>query len=742
MIVPQDNSQGKILSIKRLKRGKIHSAISLKVGNLNNNLKAIQDNSYIFSQPHNYINDYFEESKNNSISNNEQKIISSLLIEKDKNLLKQSLYKSIKVNEKNENKGKANNIINNNNSNIKNKCIFLTYKENISNNIKKSNIKPINVHKFINIINSYLLPNDMTFENLKNLINYRIIHKNSSKDSEFSRLLKRNDILIKNNTFELFYKYIIKKTFKECLKKGVMNNILIEKKDIKKEYNKQLNEIKEYLESNNQKEMKDLIYNNSQELYDINNPSFINKLNENRMQSNKQYQIITINKHQKNEKINQNHNHSSDNINYHFYNFYQAYKEIKKQNLNSKNKELTKKAFKLLLTLSENSKFIKKIKINNPFLKIIRKQEKSKIHPEYNNLKNNNHSFIQEYIKESEKNNMNKENIFQTRVMIKKKPKNNQSSYNNDDKKQIKSNNNKKKREFIFKTEKSELDKIQGFNYILDTHNKNNSNNEDIISVLNNKKKNIYDWDYLFNKNLYNKNSNKISIDSNKENSNDNDNENENDNEDLNKYSKEENSISKSSRENNDKYNNSFLYSENDYKLNSKDLSLFSQPKFKSSSLKNNFSQKLFEDKCIIDPKFFKLKSECIKKNNVSICKIYSQLFYKDTKRRKNEKEKILVKKIENSLNKKIFVKKKAKKDEKTFKQFIKESLIEEKNDLINNVKIEDKNDTNKKIEEEEKKEKDLENRFNNFKNYIQKMKNMSKNEFINDTLRSINLEE
>ena len=400
----------------------------------------------------------------------------------------------------------------------------------------------------------------MTFENLKNLINYRIIHKNSSKDSEFSRLLKRNDILIKNNTFELFYKYIIKKTFKECLKKGIINNILIEKKDIKKEYNKQLNEIKEYLESNNQKEMKDLIYNNSQELYDINNPSFINKLNENRMQSNKQYQIITINKHQKNEKINQNHNHSSDNINYHFYNFYQAYKEIKKQNLNSKNKELTKKAFKLLLTLSENSKFIKKIKINNPFLKIIRKQEKSKIHPEYNNLKNNNHSFIQEYIKESEKNNMNKENIFQTRVMIKKKPKNNQSSYNNDDKKQIKSNNNKKKREFIFKTEKSELDKIQGFNYILDTHNKNNSNNEDIISVLNNKKKNIYDWDYLFNKNLYNKNSNKISIDSNKENSNDNDNENENDNEDLNKYSKEENSISKSSRENNDKYNNSFLY--------------------------------------------------------------------------------------------------------------------------------------------------------------------------------------
>ena len=105
MIVPQDNSQGKILSIKRLKRGKIHSGISLKVGNLNNNLKAIQDNSYIFSQPHNYINDYFEESKNNSISNNEQKIISSLLIEKDKNLLKQSLYKSIKVNEKNENKG-------------------------------------------------------------------------------------------------------------------------------------------------------------------------------------------------------------------------------------------------------------------------------------------------------------------------------------------------------------------------------------------------------------------------------------------------------------------------------------------------------------------------------------------------------------------------------------------------------------------------------------------------------------
>ena len=66
------------------------------------------------------------------------------------------------------------------------------------------------------------------------------------------------------------------------------------------------------------------------------------------------------------------------------------------------------------------------------------------------------------------------------------------------------------------------------------------------------------------------------------------------------------------------------------------------------------------------------MKSECIKKNNVSICKIYSQLFYKDTKRRKNEKEKILVKKIENSLNKKIFVKKKAKKMKKLLNNLLK----------------------------------------------------------------------
>ena len=407
----QENSLGKLLIIKRIKRGKIHSAISLK--NHKKKFKKKEENSYLYSQPHEKINiSNYEESKNNINNYNNQKYISSRLLENDKKLINQSLCKSNIINEE---KVKPLNIINNNGIS-KNKCVFLTYKENTLNK-KKSNNKPINIHKFIHIINSYLLPNDMTFENMKNLINYRIMYKESSKNTDFSKLLNRNEKLTKNNTFELFYKYIIKRTFKETLKKGVIYNRLIEKSDLKNEYNKQLNEIKDFLKLNNDKETKESLYNNSQESFDkINNSSISLKL------TNRQYQIITIDKHRKNFKINQK--NSTNNKNIHFYDFSQFSKEIKNYNLNSKNKELTKETYNFLLSLPNNNKLIEKIRMNNPYLKIIYNNEKSPFNSNLHNLNKINNSLYQEYLKGNEKNkNINKEDKFQTRLIIYKNKK-------------------------------------------------------------------------------------------------------------------------------------------------------------------------------------------------------------------------------------------------------------------------------------------------------------------------------
>ena len=210
-------------------------------------------------------------------------------------------------------------------------------------------------------------------------------------------------------------------------------------------------------------------------------------------------------------------------------------------------------------------------------------------------------------------------------------------------------------------------------------------------------------------------------------------------------------------------FNNS-LNLENEYK--EKDLSLQAQPKFKSSFLNNTSSQKsLIEEKFVIDKSFFNDNNN-LKLKKKSLMQNYSQLFFKDTKPTKEiEKESEFEKKYKILLNKKIFVKKKKKAKDRSFKEFMKEEQYDEKLEekkigenkdkkvkIIDN-KIEEKkmgennNEKEKNIseikkdkkEEKEKiREKKFDSKFNNFKKYIQKLKNMTKDEFVDDTLKFI----
>jgi hypothetical protein len=73
---------------------------------------------------------------------------------------------------------------------------------------------------------------------------------------------------------------------------------------------------------------------------------------------------------------------------------------------------------------------------------------------------------------------------------------------------------------------------------------------------------------------------------------------------------------------------------------------------------------------------------------------------------------------------------KKKKSKERTFKDFLKYNKFEEKDHGTSSVTIHEENDDDK--------ENDWEERFNQFKKYIKKLKNMTNEEFINDTMKFI----
>ena len=90
---------------------------------------------------------------------------------------------------------------------------------------------------------------------------------------------------------------------------------------------------------------------------------------------------------------------------------------------------------------------------------------------------------------------------------------------------------------------------------------------------------------------------------------------------------------------------------------------------------------------------------------------------------------------------------------DRSFKEFLKEekeklktiyNKFKDKKTVKDNVndKDIDNMDKNKKEEKEKLVEENWKFKFNNFKSYIQKLKNMSKDEFVNDTLKFIKNDE
>ena len=99
--------------------------------------------------------------------------------------------------------------------------------------------------------------------------------------------IKRNDLPINKINYGVYYKYIIKNTFKEVLKKAMLNKVLISKKEIREEYQRQINGMKQYLNvfnKENKDNKSDLTNNQNLKSLVINNSSsyLIPKLNENK----------------------------------------------------------------------------------------------------------------------------------------------------------------------------------------------------------------------------------------------------------------------------------------------------------------------------------------------------------------------------------------------------------------------------------------------------------------------------
>ena len=178
----------------------------------------------------------------NKILNNQIKIINPS--KEKKKIEKEKIPDLIKYNNKSENKKTFSNV-RANYSNLTN--IFFN--------------RQIDINKFIKEINSFLLSHNKIFEELQNLINYEIkTNKDSSKYEKFSQLLKSKEIPINKFNYGLIFKCIIKNTFIKSLKKAILNKSLISRKEIKEEYEKQINDIKQYLNLYN-KEKKDLANN-------------------------------------------------------------------------------------------------------------------------------------------------------------------------------------------------------------------------------------------------------------------------------------------------------------------------------------------------------------------------------------------------------------------------------------------------------------------------------------------------
>ena len=668
---------------------------------------------------HSSIIPHFQNINNNSYENRIKRIpnnTSVYISEKEENNINKNIFKPIKFNNPSEKTQTEKDFIPNIfecNFRRGHKLNVFTHREIYSMNKRKFWNKPIDVDKFIKEVNSFLLPNNKTFGILKNMINYRIKNKESLKNTIFGQIFKRNDFPVGKFTYEIFYKYIIKNTFKEVLKKSFLNNSMANKKEIKEEYLRQLNGIKEYLNLHNN-EFNDINDNNNIESFVLNNNnnnnknisnnnsnnlSMNNSIKEKNLFKNKRYKKLNIEKHKRNRKIIQN--NSSDNIFSQHYNYNKSslFFNTKNLNMNSKNQELIKKdsirSFDAVNNSNNNTKFT---------------EEKNQIQSKASMEKDVS---------------PNKETKIKLKEIIQKQKK----AFSNQKLLLQKINNNNNKGDMQIKSENSIHEKIKGFNLFFNKKNENVNKNEDIIGFLNNKdKKVIFSNRFIndkINRNFFRTNIIKLDFYKNNENINQ-------------KKVQEITRLHANSFENKDFYNKSSNF-ENENK------SLY-QTKFNNSFLKSS------SQKYLIDKGLNKEKEKEGNKNPSKIMKDnFTQLNYKDFNPIKEENEKNFTKILFN--NKLAFKKKKAVR-ERSFKDFLREESYEENVKTLNN-KIEDKkafdgNLTNKmfkikkiKIGDDERlMEESWEFKFNNFKNYIQKLKNMSKDEFIKDTLKFIKYSE
>ena len=665
-----------------------------------------------------------------------------------------------------------------------NKCNYIYLKYNEKDNKSKKN-KKIDINKFINAINMYLMPKDKTFESIEKLINYRIISKESLKSLNNFCLLNDNIELRKNKIIKIIFIDIIKKVIKRMLKKGHRDNSLINKYEIKKEYFNQINILKKKMNLKKKNSNKNYLKSSSERKH-IKSKS-IKKINLkysfNKYKKNKDNSLLSNTFYKK--KIFSK-NNSYDNHQLHYYDFNDASKEIKKQYL--KNEKIAQKINSNYINpIPLNNRFISNIKFSNTFNKnSIGDKSGKNIENIFNknfnkeidnnkmlnqtdndtdniNLVKNLQNYINDEIINNEKKENNNNNSYQ-------KKKNFVNSFNHvssmDNIISIKEKNKiKSLPQCIEQNNKNNISKkifnINNLNKINDKKNKNKfklkvmknndetfeektsiSQNINLIGFLHeNRKKN-----YIKNNDIMNlflsKKEKEITI---KEDNKVNEEESEikvnisntnntfiNENEDINKNININNKIN--DIKNN---NNKLINQDSDIILNKEENNNYVKNLFKEFSL--NYTSNNNND-----TKNSNIDNNTNNKNNINNKKqiLKKQISFKYERNQKLKiRNPIKYKSISYFLkgNKKNLISKKEK--NKVLNKEINYKKIH--SDINNNIQLIGRTNNEKlininKINEEDNKKSNWENRFDIFKNYIKKLKNMSNEEFVNDTLKFI----
>ena len=627
MLLPSNKEKLKILKDKIFKNERLNSAISPKI--YKDTVHLNYNHSYNISQPHYNITKSFEESKkvlHNNPSN------SMLIFEKEKNILLKNLKKQIKIDNLKEKMKTEKRLIKNVfefNNNDKNKINALIVGKNHKINKKRFSNNSKEVFQFIDEINQFNPPNNWIFENLKKLVNYRLINKESLKNTIFLQMFKKIDTPTKKSSDELLYKYILKNTFKEVLKKGYLNNVLISKQEIKDEYHKQINQVKRNFPFFNKEHEIPYCDKGLGSLL-INNSSNLSNSKDNKVIINKCSKIISKIKHKRNRPIFQN--NSVDHIYSKFYNSNRVSLERKNKNNRSNNQVLTKNN---LMSFTNNT--------NNKI---------NEFHKEGNKNYSNNKIFKT----------YSRQNKFNNFII---KPKNIIISNNIIQKLKLKADN-------PLNSENTKQETNKGFKIFLSKNNskEKNNKNEDIINCINNTE-NIKFSKRVRERKINNYNSNNFF-------------------------------------EKSDTYNNSLNFQNRQTEQIER---ILLKEKF---NIGKNFFRDENKDS---DDKMTESKKE----NNYQLFNNEKDRISKENKIKNNDKKILL---------KKIYVQQSPALKERKFKDFLKDEKYEI------NVKV-----TNNKIEDEGKNllEKDWQNRFNIFKKYIKKLKQMSNDEFKKDTLKFIN---